>query len=93
MEIVSNLSELKAESSFTWKINDFNKIEWVKGYVIKSKEISLPEANSEWYIKLSPLICKDGIFLMTKFYVKATEYDENARFNFEIILKGKNAIQ
>lgn len=88
MEVVSYLNEYTSSSTFSWRVENFNKIDWTKGFVIKSKEITFPEANAVWHITLSPLVCKTGNFLMSKFFLKDSSGDENAKYKFDITLKG-----
>lgn len=89
MELTTSLKEFTAESKITWTIKNLSKIDWKKNYIIKSKEIHFKEANVHWFLKLSRFLYDDnGIFFVSTFYVKDIDNDENAKYKFDITLKG-----
>lgn len=89
MELTSNLKEFTAESKVTWIIKNLTKVDWKKNYCIKSKEIHFKEANIRWFLKLTPFLYPpNGVYLISKFYVKHIDCDENAKYKFDITLKG-----
>lgn len=86
----TELKEFSAESEFDWNLAIFSKIDWDKNYVIMSDEVNFKEANAKWSLKLSS--CTWGahnIFVVSKFYVRGNSIDKNAKFKFEILLKGE----
>lgn len=88
MNYSSTLEEVSTESSFRWTINNLQKLNWKKGFTLKSKEIVCKEANIRWHLKLIPFIYDNDkkVFISTKFFVKQLVIDENANYNFSITL-------
>lgn len=90
LNLTSDLVECVAESKFTWTVKNFKGINWGQRYVIRSEEIDFKEANSTWTLTLTPFTYNSNkIFLVSKFFVKQYKLDENAKYNFDIILNGK----
>lgn len=91
MEIISNLKEVTHESVFKWRINNISAANNGKNYIIQSKEIDFADVDASWFLKVEPVILNTNeTFLSVKFCVRDSKKDENARYKFNLKVRGEN---
>ena len=84
------MKEFSAESEFDWNLTILAKSDWDKNFIVMSDEVDFKEADAKWSLQLSS--CSWGtssIFVVSKFFLQKNNFDKNAKFKFEILLKGE----
>ncbi|KAL7041819.1 hypothetical protein ACKWTF_000908 [Chironomus riparius] len=82
------MKEFSAESEFDWNLTILAKSDWDKNFIVMSDEVDFKEAGAKWSLQLSS--CSWGtssIFVVSRFFLKKVNFDKNAKFKFEILLK------